>query len=181
MTAPIAIYRGAISCPCDKNAAVISEKRVTEFLERRRWELRGPGEGCLVWTGSRTKFGHGRFRVGDRILKAHRVAYAIAYGKCPAEVVLLHTCDNPACVAICHLQQGTVADNNADMRAKGRAKRPPVHSGISHPMARKVRFRGRTRCLADWAREQGIKASTVRKRLARGWSIARTLTERASK
>lgn len=176
---PIAIYRGALSCPCDKNASVISEKRVSDFLARRRWAAH-PSE-CLEWTGARTKFGHGRFRVGDRILKAHRIAYAIAYGKCPAHVVLLHSCDNPACVAITHLQQGTIADNNADMRAKGRAKRPPLHKGSTHPLARKVRFRGRTKCLADWARETGIKPATVSKRLARGWSVARTLTEGASK
>jgi len=35
--------------------------------------------------------------------------------------------------------------------------------------------------VADWAREQGIKPSTVSKRLERGWSVARSLTEGASK
>jgi len=36
---------------------------------------------------------------------------------------------------------------------------------------------GRAQCLADWAFERGLSASTLRKRLALGWSVARALTE----
>jgi hypothetical protein len=179
---PIAIYRDSSACSGDRRAVHVTEKRVTAFLSSRRWKHgKWNTDTCLEWTGARTAFGHGRFRVGGRILKAHRVAFAICYGSCPAGLVLLHTCDNPACVRPSHLRPGTVADNNADMRAKGRAKPPPRHAGSTHPNARKIRFRGRSQCVADWAREQGIKPSTVSKRLERGWSVARSLTEGASK
>jgi hypothetical protein len=36
---------------------------------------------------------------------------------------------------------------------------------------------GRTLCLAEWAEETGIKPTTISMRLARGWPVARALTE----
>lgn len=37
-------------------------------------------------------------------------------------------------------------------------------------------FRGKTQCAADWAKEIGIAASTLRQRLYRGWPIEEVLT-----
>lgn len=36
---------------------------------------------------------------------------------------------------------------------------------------------GRTQCLADWATELGMRATTIHGRLSRGWSVERALTE----
>src|SRR4029077_2835099 len=41
-------------------------------------------------------------------------------------------------------------------------------------------FKGRKLTRQEWAQETGIKYWTIKKRLARGWSVTRTLTERPS-
>jgi hypothetical protein len=37
-------------------------------------------------------------------------------------------------------------------------------------------FAGKSQCTTEWAEETGIKASTIEMRLARGWTIEKTLT-----
>jgi hypothetical protein len=78
------------------------------------------GRGCWEWTGARNWKGYGVLRVDERNQLAHRIAYQLAYGETPFDLYVLHHCDNPGCVRPDHLFLGTLADNNADMRAKGR-------------------------------------------------------------
>lgn len=40
----------------------------------------------------------------------------------------------------------------------------------------RLTFRGRTRCLTDWAKEIGLSKTTLRMRLVSGWSVAQALT-----
>ncbi len=137
------------------------------------------GAGCWVWTGARNTQGYGVIFLADRRLgKAHRVSYEHHVGPIAPGLVLLHTCDNPSCVNPAHLRPGTVAENNADKKAKGRAFTPHPR-GTSHHAARVLRFRGVVRCIAEWAAVVGLKASTIRKRLNRGWPVRRALTEAA--
>lgn len=86
---------------------------------------RDPASGCLLWTASRDRKGYGQFSIAtSQPASAHRVAWALAHGRWPERCVL-HRCDTPACVEIAHPFEGTIADNNADMDAKGRARRVP--------------------------------------------------------
>lgn len=79
--------------------------------------------GCHVWTGDHTSSGYGVVRVdGVGRVGAHRLAYTLENGPIPDGMLVLHRCDNPACVNASggHLFTGTAADNVRDKVSKGR-------------------------------------------------------------
>jgi len=109
---------------------------------RERFEIKvdkrdGP-HACWPWTAARLKSGYGTIRDGRqrRHLLAHRAAWLLAYGPIPSGICVLHRCDVPSCVNPEHLFLGTLADNNADMRSKGRGKNPPTHRGKNNASAK---------------------------------------------
>jgi hypothetical protein len=65
--------------------------------------------GCLLWQGAKSGEGAGCFRPRKRvtgfsnILKAHRLAYVIAYGEIPINHCILQSCGNRLCVNSAHL------------------------------------------------------------------------------
>lgn len=79
---------------------------------------RGPDE-CWPWRKHLCK-GYGQFCAGKTQYLAHRVAYQIAYGDLQEHLLVLHTCDVPACCNPAHLFQGTHLDNVADCFSKHR-------------------------------------------------------------
>ncbi len=77
---------------------------------------------CWLWTGGMYHDGYGRFSPYHREnVRAHRYAYAVAFGEIPEGAVICHKCDTPACVNPSHLFAGSVRDNARDMRQKGRS------------------------------------------------------------
>ena len=80
-----------------------------------------PTSGCHLWTAAVAGKGYGVINHGGVMRYAHRLAWEFAYGPIPEGLCALHRCDVPACVNVAHLFLGTVADNNRDMAAKGRA------------------------------------------------------------
>jgi hypothetical protein len=98
---------------------------------------------CVIWQGSCDRDGYGRMKRvhrGERkTVFVHRWVMEQVLGRTLAGwEVILHACDNPPCFRIDHLSVGTLADNNADMRAKGRGSPPPPnrYEGECHPMAK---------------------------------------------
>lgn len=55
------------------------------------------------------------------MVRAHRIAYEIAYGKPPDFLYVCHRCDNPKCINPSHLFLGTQDDNMKDMSVKRRS------------------------------------------------------------
>lgn len=78
---------------------------------------------CWEWIGAKHKTGYGSICVGKRVERPHRVAYALLHGKIPADRVIMHSCDNPACINVYHLSLGTRQDNVNDKVNKGRQHR----------------------------------------------------------
>lgn len=76
--------------------------------------------GCRLWFGASVPRGYGVTHFNGRQQYAHRVAWQLAYGPIPDGLLVLHTCDVPACINSNHLFLGTDADNTADKVKKGR-------------------------------------------------------------
>jgi hypothetical protein len=90
--------------------------------------------GCLIYTGGKVRDGYGWFNTPSGFPKqAHRFAYLLANGKLDENLLVCHTCDNPACCEPGHLFQGTHQDNSDDCVNKGRGN---VHIGTRNPNAK---------------------------------------------
>lgn len=87
--------------------------------------------GCWVWLGGKTRYGQGNFWTNGTNVLASRFSYELHHNvKLKPEIwgeLVLHSCDNPACVNPDHLRIGTQNENIKDRDIKGRQSR-----GISH-------------------------------------------------
>lgn len=101
------------------SVALIKFRRPSEV---RFWSHVDKSGDCWEWTISLTNKGYGQFQTGHGIVNAHRMAWHFTHGEIPIGQCVLHRCDNRKCARPDHLFLGTIADNNADMRAKGRQR-----------------------------------------------------------
>lgn len=98
-------------------------KKRTEAESIRRFLLRVDRKAdkeCWEWRGYRQPSGHGKIWFREKTDYAHRVAFFVANGYFPDEVVR-HKCDNPPCCNPEHLIAGSSADNMADRRLRRRS------------------------------------------------------------
>lgn len=83
-----------------------------------------PNSGCLLWLGYPDEQGYGKLHHACRFYRATHIAWLLAGNVAPEKgQLLMHTCDNPACVEVRHLRIGTNVDNMRDMQIKARGTR----------------------------------------------------------
>ena len=128
-----------------------------------------PNSGCVLWIEGVNRAGYGWVRWEGRARLAHRLSYAGAFGPIPFGLHVLHKCDVPSCINPAHLFLGTQADNNADMRAKGRSSdgrpRPDAwgskNGNAKHSEALMLAVKRADGTYAEIARIYGVSETSV--------------------
>jgi hypothetical protein len=91
-------------------------------IEQRLMDRVAVVGSCREFDGCRSRDGYGLIKVAGHMKRAHRMVYELAKGPIPDGMVVMHRCDNRACINPAHLQLGSVADNNRDTLRKGRMR-----------------------------------------------------------
>lgn len=95
----------------------------------RFWARVGQGheDACWPWNGPRSRLGYGHYSLRSGNHRAHRVAYMLTKGPIPADLHVLHSCDNRGCCNPKHLDAGTVQQNNAHRDAQLKCTKGEKH------------------------------------------------------
>lgn len=88
-----------------------SKARAISFIERDQKAADGPGD-CQFWRGSCNLSGHGTVMIAGKRIYVHRLAYQIHHGDIPASHHIHHTCGNPRCVNVDHLECKSMREHN---------------------------------------------------------------------
>lgn len=122
---------------------------------------------CWEWQGCKNTDGYGSISISGKIVKTHRLAFALSGGEITREKPhVLHHCDNPACCNPAHLFAGSHKDNMQDMAQKMRCHREGKNNGRAKITAKEV-IEIRDLCEAkvfsqrDIAKIYGVGKSTV--------------------
>lgn len=118
--------------------AIVYDARMTrkKSPEENFWPKVLKTETCWLWRAAVDKDGYGKFNITltregvpfraktpQKYVRAHHFAWELHGGDVPTGMVLMHSCDTPACVNPAHLSVGTPKMNYADSQAKGRNTR----------------------------------------------------------
>ena len=154
---------------------------LTEAEVARFWthvDKSAGADACWPWVGTK-RSGYGRLerRFGGKVsfVAATRVMLSL-FGRLDDRLCVCHRCDNPVCVNPAHLFLGTLADNRADMVAKGRGRwtrgTAASWAKLDDSSVRRIReLHAAGASKKALARQFGVGASTVRRVVTmRSWS-----------
>ena len=77
-----------------------------------------------------------------------------------------------------HCTNATPPARPRTLREKSRLHRAHIRATLRRRQGRRITHHGTTRCISEWSELTGIERTVIHKRLARGWTVHRTLTER---
>lgn len=96
-------------------------------------DMSGGPDACWPWMGSRNvrRGGYGQVRYGNRVLRCHRVAIVLGFGKVKPRTLrdgdyALHSCDNPPCCNPAHLRADTQSANVREEWIRTRRHEEPL-------------------------------------------------------
>lgn len=145
--------------------ALTSITEVTDQDMVRLWGRVNPvASGCWEWT-AHTVDGYGVWRLGERMLRVHRVMLGLATGR--LGVMACHHCDNRKCVNPAHLYWGDAKTNIEDQRERAGLIRPCGDANHKAKLvADDVRFIRRNMGRAGWnlmtlARKYGVTPQAI--------------------
>jgi len=112
----------------------IGIRKTYERQNHKKIVIVDSGGGCKLCT-SHWQLKHGYYMI-RRNMKAyllHRYLYMLHHSLSEEDMfglVVMHTCDNPACINIDHLRLGTQKENMQDMVTKGRRRHPKFLTSV---------------------------------------------------
>lgn len=119
------------SCDAPSKVSVKRKDKYWLFGSNVRLELPDPltclfmktefTDTCWLFHGRKSRGGYGLVKVNGKNHHAHRYLYELFNGKIDRDLVCCHKCDVRNCINIHHIFIGTRAENQKDMKDKGRA------------------------------------------------------------
>lgn len=88
----------------------MSKSKLSVF-DRFMGFVRKADNGCWDWMAARLPQGYGLFKVGGKMVRAHRMAWQLFHGPIPEGLTLDHLCGRPCCVCPAHLEPVTMKEN----------------------------------------------------------------------
>lgn len=120
----------------------------------------GSPDECWNWTSCKIR-GYGVMWHDGNNKRAPRISYFLAHGELPDDKVILHSCDNAACVNPAHLSLGSHTQNIAERHARGRTARAEQLPQTKIMPNARTAIAADPRTTAEVAASYGVHRSTI--------------------
>lgn len=128
--------------------------------------------GCWNWLRGKNEDGYGYVWHQGKMHRASRASYEAFIGLIEGGLLVLHKCDNRACINPDHLFLGTHQDNAVDRNAKGRQVQGERHPNAKLTFAQVAEYRQLKQAISQ---ERGERYSAKAARDALG--LSKTITD----